>query len=77
MSIKEEIIYIPLINEGTFVLRPTKAEKINDDIYRILDIEKYDPEDENWKFPPGTIVRCEKEMRNGILLLIAKEKIDY
>ena len=56
------LIYIPLVDEGTDVARPTYAEVLGGNIFRVLPSEKYDPNNEKWKFPPGTIVKCEKKI---------------
>ena len=68
-------IYIPLLDEGTDVLRPTQGTKRDEDQYEVLATEDYDPEDENWKFPPGTVVRCKYENHEGEDLVVAVEKI--
>ncbi|RLC19092.1 MAG: hypothetical protein DRI57_07590 [Deltaproteobacteria bacterium] len=73
-NIKTEVIYIPLLNEGTYVFRPAEGLHLGKSIYRILMTEEYDPEDEEWEFPPETVVRCETEFRNGEKLLVAKAK---
>ncbi len=67
-----EVIYIPLLNEGTCVFRPAGGLRLGKSIYRVLATEEYDPEDEEWEFPPETVVRCETEFRNGEKLLVAK-----
>ena len=53
-----ERIYIQLLDEGTWVCRPTQGEVLGNSLYRVLAIPNYDPEDEVWEFLPGTIVRC-------------------
>jgi len=45
-----EIIYIPLLEEGTNVWRPASAERLDEDTFRILGPV---PEDELWAFGPG------------------------
>jgi hypothetical protein len=60
------VIYIPLLNEGVPVWRPTEGEMVGDMIFKVLPTDKYDPEDEHWEFPPGTIVRCEKLILHDI-----------
>ena len=65
-------VYIPLVNEGTDVLRPTQAVLIGNAVYRILPTPNYDPLDETWTFPPGSLVHCDTETRNGKELLVAK-----
>lgn len=42
-----ETIYIQLLEEGTEVLRPAKAEIIKEMVYRVLEPEDYDPGDED------------------------------
>lgn len=69
-SIKSTI-YIPLIEEGTVVFRPTQGVALDTDVFRVLPTDDYDPDDEVWKFPPGAVVRCEKQQRDGEEILIA------
>lgn len=64
-------IYIELLEEGTPTWRPTNAEKISEDLYRVLTIDDYDPEDEIWEFPPGSIVRVKLERVRGTDYLFA------
>jgi hypothetical protein len=49
------VIYIPLLNEGTDCWRPIEAEQIGIDTYRIV---AFKPEDEEWPFASGHVVRC-------------------
>lgn len=53
-----ETIYIPLLDEGTTVSRPTEGEPLGNGVYRVLPTSNYDPEDEVWQFTPGSIVVC-------------------
>ena len=48
-------IYMPLLNEGTDVWRPVNATPLAGDRYRV---EGNVPQDEEWAFASGTIVRC-------------------
>ena len=66
-------IYIHLLDEGTVVVRPTQGELLGSDIYRVLATTDYNPEDEYWQFPPGSIVRCVIEKRDNEELLVAQE----
>ena len=68
-------IYIPLLNEGTDVLRPTQGLVLGPDEVRVLPTPNYDPADEEWEFPPGTKVRCARETRSGRELLVARQRI--
>ena len=71
-----KMIYIPLLDEGTVVFRPTQAEMISEMVFRVLPTENFNPNDEHWAFPPGSIVKCENQMISGKLELVAKEKVD-
>ena len=73
------VIYIYLLDEAVDVWLPTDGEWISEMIYKVLPTENYDPEDEHWEFPPGTTVRCEKQVKyNGFEkqeVLVAVEKV--
>lgn len=58
---KTRTIYIELLDEGTRVYRPTQAIPLKESLYKILATDNYDPEDECWKFKPGSIVEAEFE----------------
>jgi len=70
------IIYIPLLDEGTPVLRPTTGEFLSNGIYRVLPTEGYNPTDEKWQFIPGEIVKCEIKTIEGNEILVATEKLE-
>ncbi len=75
-----ETIYIQLLDEGTLVWRPTVGEYVQDFVYRVLPTEDYNPENEEWEFLPGHIVRCEKRVLMGSLtpeeVLVAVQAIE-
>ena len=66
-------IYVPLLNEGTSVVRPTPGVKLSEHVYRILPTRNYDPDDEEWEFPPGSVVECTREIRSGQEILVARK----
>jgi hypothetical protein len=68
-------IYIPLLDEGVDVYRPAPAHQIGPSIYIILRPDDYDPEDENWAFPPGTTVIGEPRQLAGGTVLTAVRRI--
>ena len=68
------IVYIPLLNEGTSVVRPAQAIRLRENVYQVLPTSDYDPDDEEWEFPPGTSVECEPETRSGQDVLVAKRR---
>lgn len=72
----ENMIYVQLLNEGTKVYRPVPASEIENNIYRIGGEEIYDPYEELWEFPPGTVVVVEEQILEGenVLLAIKEEK---
>ena len=42
-------------------------------MYRVLPTTDYDPEVEEWEFPPGSIVECILETRDGREILVARK----
>ena len=77
-DIKNNIeIYVYLLDEGTDVWRPVQAEKLGNNLFRIISINP-DPDDEKWQFSTGNIVKCEERIlsnSNPIKCLVAIEKI--
>jgi hypothetical protein len=70
-------IYVPLLNEGTDVLRPTNGFVLGPDLVRVQPTADYDPELEEWEFPPGSEVRCVSEVRGGRAILVARRLAIY
>jgi hypothetical protein len=73
MNSNTKTIYVPLLDEGTTVVRPTQGVSLGDDIYRVLATKNYNPGDEHWKFAPGSVVRCITETSDGEEILVARE----
>jgi hypothetical protein len=67
-------IYIRLLEEAVTCIRPTQAEPLRDGTYRVLPTSNYDPTDEVWEFPPGSIVHCESfdDLQEPYLLAVAE-----
>jgi hypothetical protein len=64
-------VHVALLNEGTDVWRPVEAIAV-DGGYQLIAPHDYDPDDEEWAFPPGSNVRCEKRtMSGGFSALVA------
>jgi hypothetical protein len=69
-----ETVYVYLLNEGTDAWAPVKAERVGPDAFRLLPPQ---PRDEEWQFPPGSIVRCERQVKRkgaepvNILVVVA------
>jgi len=68
-------IFVELLNEGTYVLRPITGEKVSEGKFRLIATSNYDPDLETWRFTPGTIVECEWEDHDGERLLVAKAQV--
>lgn len=64
-------IYVRLLDEGTPTSRPTHAERIGNDLFKLLPTPNYDPNDEHWEFPPGSIVRAKTMEYDGKDYLLA------
>lgn len=72
----ERKIYIQLLEEGTKVYRPVPAIEIESNIYKVQGFEIYDPDDENWEFPPDTYVLVEEQkLDNQSVLVAIKEQL--
>ena len=69
-------LYIPLLNEGTDVLRPTTGIVLGPNTVQVLPTSDYDPAIEEWEFPPGSSVRCAAEVRGGREVLVARHRVD-
>jgi hypothetical protein len=68
---KETEIFVNLVGEGLNVLRRVRAEHLGRDFYRIIDDM---PDNENWQFQPGQIVRCRKTKLSSGKSLVAFEE---
>jgi hypothetical protein len=71
-----ETIYVPLLDEGVDVWRPVPAHRVEQDVFVILRPDSYDPSDESWEFPPGSIVRCRNRQTSGGTVLAAYERLN-
>ena len=69
--ITEREIYVALLNEGVPVWRPTRAVDLEDGTFKILPTNNYDPETEQWEFPPESIVICELKILSKGNVLVA------
>jgi hypothetical protein len=64
-----EIIYIPLLDEGTTVCRPVAAERLSGGLFRIV---AEMPDDEVWAFRTGQMVSTEERLlESGEKTLVA------
>lgn len=68
-------IFIPLLDEGTDVLRPTQGLVLGPNEVQVLATPDYDAAIEDWEFPPGSKVRCVSELKGGRELLVARLRI--
>ena len=75
MALNTRPVYVELLDEGTTVIRPSLGESLGGDVYRLLPTTDYDYESEHWEFPPGSIVRCVKEIHDAEELLVAREAV--
>lgn len=75
MSTNTIRLYIPLLNEGTDVIRPTTGVVLDQDVVRVEPTADYDPELEEWEFPPGSQVRCVRQIRGGNEVIVANERV--
>lgn len=64
-------IYVRLLDEGTDVWRPVAARPIDGEWFEIC-AEQSVPEDEQWEFLPGAVVRCQLRQLSGGARLVAE-----
>jgi hypothetical protein len=63
-------VYVKLLDEGIDAWRPVLAEDLGQRRYRLLPTDDYDPDDETWEFPPGTVAICEpRQLSDGVYLV--------
>jgi hypothetical protein len=74
-SINTVELFVPLLIEGTEVVRPTQGLLLGPDIVQVLATTDYDPAIEEWAFPPGSKVYCVSEIKGGRRLLVARSRI--
>ena len=66
-----ETIYIPLLDEGISVSRPTQGVPQGDMMFLVLPTDLYSTEVETWKFLPGTVVLCIEKQSGDKLIKLA------
>lgn len=64
-------VYVRLLDEGVAVSRPACGIPLREGVFRLEATEEYDPDDEVWEYPPGTVVRCEVTDIGGERVLLA------
>ena len=69
-------IYVELLDEGVFVMRPVQGRRLSENVYVILPTVNYDPEVEAWRFEPGSKVECSWEEYEGEILLVATKLLE-
>ncbi len=75
-GVEPQEVFVELLDEGVTCFRPTRADPLGDDKYRLLAPPDYDPENEYWAFPPDSVVRCRKEKLSGGEVLVARELVE-
>ena len=71
LSTESAQVYVRLLGEGTLVFRPSPAIFLEPGKARLVAPSGYDPEDEDWEFRPGTVVRVELRQLDGGEVYIA------
>ncbi len=68
-------IHVALLGEGTDVWRPVQAVWVRGEVFRIVS-ENANPEDEQWEFSTGELVRCIlREFSGGEHGFVAVERV--
>jgi len=61
MTAQQRKIFVKLLGQETKAWRPTLAEDVGEGLFKILPTPDYNPENENWEFPPGSTVKIEEQ----------------
>jgi hypothetical protein len=70
---EELTVYVELLNEGVHVWRPVEAvPHASPNVYRLTGDP---PDEEEWAFQPGTLVRCEYRDLSEGPALVATEAV--
>lgn len=73
-TVPTETIYVVLLNEGAAALRAVQAVRRAGDTFQI--VSKNDaPEEEQWQFSSGSVVRCEERLLSGVVHWAAIEAV--
>ncbi len=65
---------MPVENEGPDCWRPVHADHVAGDVYEITVLKE--PRNEQWRFPPGSSVRCREHVfQDGECGLVAYELV--
>ena len=70
-SIRTVTIYVRLLGEGTEVFRPSPAVALGEVIFRLIQPDDYDPEDEEWEFVPDSLVKTAPRQGTSGTYLVA------
>ena len=63
-------IHVRLPDEGTDCSRPTRGVVVGNELFKFLPTDEYDPNDEQWEFLPGSIVRVQGVRHPDAILLL-------
>lgn len=74
MTTVAETIYVRLMNAGADVWRPVQASRRAGGVFQILS-RNDDPEDEEWEFSSGSLVRCAERLLSDGPRLVAVERV--
>lgn len=64
-------VYVRLLGEGVEVYRPVPASMVSTSTFVLYGKDIYDPKDEDWEFPPGSLVNVETKILDGESVLVA------
>ena len=66
-----DIVHVKLLDEGTLVFKPVPASGINETTYKLEGWDLYDPTDECWEFPPGSLVLIKNQLLGNRMVRVA------
>ncbi len=75
MKVDIASVYVQLLNEGTTCYRPAPFVQLGHDTVQLLAPPGYCPEDEEWEFVPGSVVRLAWKILSSGRVLVAAEEV--
>ena len=65
-------ICVCVLDKGAYVSRPATGVCLRENVYELPIPSDYDAADEQWEFPPGSVVECKPEKWRDDIILVAR-----
>jgi len=65
-------ICVSVLDQGAGASRPATGVCLRENVYELPIPSDYDAADEQWEFPPGSVVECKPEKWRDDVILVAR-----